>query len=532
MSQTTGLFTLDQIGTTRSYTYSEATLISPGRYTARTPMSTAAFCTTFFAHYPALQGMDWSNVAVRGGAVVDILLGRTPADLDFFIYGMETNEGFVRRAGELLEFLLQAERASVEARNAERKKEAEEAAKSCRFNPSGGGFKAASISIKGIRKGCVCSVWSASVKAPVQIVLTSYGSLEAVVQGADMDVCGATFDGQRVLVTAAGRWSLENLAIRVPDGQYPQAARLQKYFDKGFDLVLPGLDVAKLPKNYLRLGLQEAFETPCLTVVYSSVARNKISVVSFLKTEQPPPSGGDGSGGAAAGGAEEGGAEEEEEDGLSGRGLAAAAAAGYGDDGDGGDGDGGGRMTFSGTPDGKAVLYRNMERLVEASVLEGEAPPPDFAVFAEADYVGRLLQPWPELTGRQVENVLEGVRHRVVPSGSGSLNFGVFRQYVRVTPLKALLGGLAAGPEAEANLFSACSKAVAEAVERQKAACNAVLPKLQAFFDGKLPPVLTPEQTFKHKLVTKRELFYGVYAKAPAGEPPAAATAAATGGGQ
>jgi len=87
------------------------------------------------------------------------------------------------------------------------------------------------------------------------------------------------------------------------------------------------------------------------------------------------------------------------------------------------------------------------------------------------------------------------------------------RQFVKTTPLKALLGGLAAGPEADGSLHSACVRAVAEAVELQKAACNAVLPKLQAHFEGKLPPVLTPEETFKYRLVTKRELFYGEFLK-------------------
>jgi hypothetical protein len=125
-----------------------------------------------------------------------------------------------------------------------------------------------------------------------------------------------------------------------------------------------------------------------------------------------------------------------------------------------------------------------------------------------------------------VENTLEGVRHTIAAPGSGCLNFGIYRQFVQVTPLKALLGGLAAGPDTDGSLHSACVKAVAEAVEQQKAACNAVLPRLQAYFKDKLPPVLTPEETFKHRLVTKRELFYGEYAKEAAG-----GQAAAAGGG-
>ena len=384
-------------------------------------MSTAAFKGAFFTHFPVLQGMDWANVAVRGGAVVDILLGRPPADLDLFLFGLPTPAAFVRRAGEVLEFLLQAERSSVEARNAAQRAKAEEHAKQYGSNWEDyvGRLQPASISIKGLRRGCVVTVWSASLKVPLQIVLTSYGNLAAVVGGADMDVCGASFDGGQVLVNAAGRWSLENLAIRVADGCFPRAARLQKYFDKGFDLVLPGLDVGKLPTKYLRLGLQEAFETPCLTVVYSAIAKNKVSVASFLNVDQPPPSEDAAAVPAGVGG------DGELPAGVGGGGGGGGSGDGYHDAGSGG----GGRMAWPGTPDGRTVLYRNMERLVAASMQPqgGEAaaaPPPDFSVFAEADFVGRLLQPWPELTPRQVENTMEGVRNAIAPPGTGTLNFG------------------------------------------------------------------------------------------------------------
>ena len=35
------LFDLDSVGTTRSFSYDEATLLTPGRYTARSPMTSA-----------------------------------------------------------------------------------------------------------------------------------------------------------------------------------------------------------------------------------------------------------------------------------------------------------------------------------------------------------------------------------------------------------------------------------------------------------------------------------------------------------
>ena len=69
-STTHGFCDLDGVGTTRSYAYDEATLLQPGRYTARSPTTSKTFTKNFFAHYPILKKMDWSNIAVRGGAVV------------------------------------------------------------------------------------------------------------------------------------------------------------------------------------------------------------------------------------------------------------------------------------------------------------------------------------------------------------------------------------------------------------------------------------------------------------------------------
>jgi hypothetical protein len=230
------LHTIDEVGTTRSYDYSDVTLAKASRYTARSPMTSSSFADTFFVHYPALKEMNWDNLAIRGGAVVDVLLGRTPPNLDLFMFGLESPEKCVDKAREVLKFLLHVEKASVEEKNmGSAKRRAIEHGYST--DPA-----VQTMSIKAVRKGCVVTVWVDVLKCPIQSVLCNYSTFEEVVRGVDLSVSGASFDGSTVWVSEAGKWALENMAIRVEtDNYFPSAVCLQKYFNKGFDIVLPGL---------------------------------------------------------------------------------------------------------------------------------------------------------------------------------------------------------------------------------------------------------------------------------------------------
>ena len=107
------LFDLDSVGTTRSFSYDEATLLTPGRYTARSPMTSASFKKVFAENFPNLEGFPWANVCVRGGAVVDLLLARPVKDLDMFFYGLDSDEAVLKKAREVIDFLLAKERAAV-----------------------------------------------------------------------------------------------------------------------------------------------------------------------------------------------------------------------------------------------------------------------------------------------------------------------------------------------------------------------------------------------------------------------------------
>jgi hypothetical protein len=132
------------------------------------------------------------------------------------MFGLESPEACVDKAREVLNFLLRAEKASVEEKNKEAKRRAIERGYST--DPA-----VQTMSIKAVRKGCVVTVWVDVLKCPIQIVLCNYSTFEEVVRGVDLSVSGASFDGSTVWVSEAGKWALENMAIRVETDDYFRA---------------------------------------------------------------------------------------------------------------------------------------------------------------------------------------------------------------------------------------------------------------------------------------------------------------------
>jgi hypothetical protein len=53
---------------------------------------------------------------------------------------------------------------------------------------------------------------------------------------------------------------------------------LKKYFDKGFDIVLPQLDMSKIPDRNFRFGVQEVLDLPQMTVILDNIQEKRILV--------------------------------------------------------------------------------------------------------------------------------------------------------------------------------------------------------------------------------------------------------------
>ena len=461
------LYKLEDIGTTRSWDYEAPTLQVPGRFTQRSPMTNETFRTTFYHKFPAFEKMNWNNICLQGGAVVDMILGREMKDLDFFFYGLDDEESVLKRAHEFMDFLLTTERRYVEKHNQEL------AAK----NTTNYSYRMKIIDIKGQRRGPVISVSLSSVSHPIQIVLCITDSMETLSRSADMAVTGIAFDGKEVLINDEAKWELENMSIKVrPGDSYPRMERLMKYFHKGFDVILPELDIEKIPKSYIGLGLVDAIKTRDLGFSYSAVDGNRISLGSFLTGKTRTQGGNVDKGNDYTGGgsSDYGGNEKEK--------------------------------NFN----SRALLFENIKILANAcrSKKKSVETIPSFAVYAEADFVCDVLKPWPDLTSRQITNTYLGISGSIYKNGV--LNFGAFKKFLTVTSLADTLKRMS---EVSDDITAHTQKVIDEAVQAQVAASNAMIVELREKFVNAKPPVTKIDNIFRMTTRSDKTSFYGSFSR-------------------
>jgi len=261
-------------------------------------------------------------------------------------------------------------------------------------------------------------------------------------------------------------------------------ARLSKYFDKGFDVVLPGLDVEAVPQAYLALGLRDAVVTPSLRFSYSKITGNQIMLDKFILTDA------------------------EDETVLDKFILTDA------EDETDGAGD------SSSETDLQSIIYNSNLALLagyakhlSTAFADARDPPcvPEFSIFAEANCVGDVLKPWPDLTLRQVENSYATDIFASIWNGKRLAYAPLVRFVTTVVPHAVLADVAARVASSGSSLETETCSVIYAAISAQKAASSAVLLVLKTFFAGKGVTVLSPTDTFLRDLVKDPAVFYGAY---------------------
>lgn len=124
-----------------------------------------------------------------------------------------------------------------------------------------------------------------------QFVFRLYRSPAEVLYGFDVHSSAAGFDGFAVRMTPLCKFSHE-FGVNVVDLTRRSTTlekRLLKYWTRGFDLVLPELDVSKVPNRLARYKLDDVCELPYMSFAYKKVCGNRIRVTDF-QTEHWPRS--------------------------------------------------------------------------------------------------------------------------------------------------------------------------------------------------------------------------------------------------
>ena len=174
----------------RIWNFQKPTLFNP-KFTKLRDMGSDTYRSIIFSLAPFLAKMDWTNVVLMGGAIINILVNQPVKDLDLFIHGLDEAQT-ISRAEELLKFLLKVEKDHVSQLNATLEESSR--GRLCTLK---------NIDIKSTRIGQVITVQLSAVPYKIQIVLAT-GDIKEITQSVDFEVNATYFDGMKVWFTPQG----------------------------------------------------------------------------------------------------------------------------------------------------------------------------------------------------------------------------------------------------------------------------------------------------------------------------------------
>lgn len=415
------LYSLADISRDRNWNYELPTLTKKGRFTARKPWDTCGeFKDAFFENFPIFKEIDLSNIAVMGGVVFDLLHGleNRVADIDLFIVGTLPGEGtteekVIRRAEKLMDDIYNHVVRYVKQQNDEEDN---------RRRQFGSQYQqkmvlSSNLSfLKVTRNGSVLTfnVPVPSSKVPIQLVLGAPRTVPDLLRQVDLDCTAIAFvEGQKLQFNAMSKFCFENACTVVSNIRSKTfETRLEKYFNwKGVDVVLPQLDLSKIPKRNLKYDVEEVIDLATLAIVYSEIINGgKIITTRLTKIDNEE---------------EDEASAVEEATGS----TANWAATAYG--------------SFQCAKDMKPagiIIHENVIHLIHDL-------PERFQFYGEGKYLKDALLPIPKLTNRMISNSYETVKGQIEQAlRVGMLNVLTLEKYFTVKPASQIIRELLGAP--------------------------------------------------------------------------------------
>lgn len=227
------------------------------------------------------------NILFAGGCIADILTYKNSInDVDIFIYGLSSQEAKQRIYKLVNDLYISYKKylhLSVCKKNLiEMKKEKDTNEKKidkCTIcNKTYDQF----IDFKYIQNNnCITIILNE--RYTFQIILRVYKSIAEVLYGFDIGASAVGFDGNNVYYTHLSKFAYEYFCniIDTTRRSTTYEARLYKYLNKGFEIILPHLNIQKLSKKNIKYNLYDVCELPYLVFSYSSIVGNKIRLYNF-----------------------------------------------------------------------------------------------------------------------------------------------------------------------------------------------------------------------------------------------------------
>jgi hypothetical protein len=210
-------------------------------------------------HAPFLKGFDMlaNGILLAGGAAAGILMRqeKTYKDFDFFLVGHQCDNAALAAIANFANHV-HTWHAGIWAERGEDK--------------GSGAYSHSDTRMKVCRtRGCITfmvPIPDAQNAIQIQVILRHYAFACEVIRGFDLGSSAVSWDGARVAMTGLGKFAADhganilNLAVR----RASYERRLSRYFDRGYDLVLPDLDSSFTGRSYLSyLSLNSRDDNSC-----------------------------------------------------------------------------------------------------------------------------------------------------------------------------------------------------------------------------------------------------------------------------
>uniref|UniRef100_A0A6C0C7L9 Uncharacterized protein n=1 Tax=viral metagenome TaxID=1070528 RepID=A0A6C0C7L9_9ZZZZ len=259
-----------------------------------------SFKTTFYEKYPFLVGLDMKNLLVAGGSVGDIVRKQNNRgiDVDFFVYGLELDEANARVKQWVVDVINCAKKYVVRSDPKNKKKNKKESSSETetesddvdsedspprKYVPGGKRATKKNSDLDCIMVRNNNTLLMNIFGTKLQLIFRLYKTKSEILHGFDLGSSAVGFDGKQVFFTTLGKFCYEHSCniIDTTRRSTTYECRLEKYFDRGFNIVLSKLDITKLRTEYFAYQMKEVCILPHFVFSYSDIVGNKISLHKF-----------------------------------------------------------------------------------------------------------------------------------------------------------------------------------------------------------------------------------------------------------
>eukprot|EP00923_Selenidium_pygospionis_P012972 GHVN01022355.1.p1 GENE.GHVN01022355.1~~GHVN01022355.1.p1 ORF type:complete len:557 (+),score=111.80 GHVN01022355.1:152-1822(+) len=296
---TEDLFGFDQVNLNQEWDSSLPTLVNEISYhKVRVERATLqSYRNALLNDFPELGKINYENLLIAGGCVGHYMTNtqKYHGDIDIFLYGLKPEDADKRLCALVKDIIASCKAAKEDQWKSQNgmipmNQGARKRPPHLQFGMQQPQQTVHNFEVKLIRNKNGLSLFVGCQL--YQIIFRLYKTKSEILHGFDIGSSAVGFDGQDVYFTSLAKFSYEFMANIVDTSRRSTTyeTRLEKYFDRGFSLILPFFDLTKLRTAYLSYGQWEMILLPHFACCYSEVEGNQISIRKFCRSLEQPRS--------------------------------------------------------------------------------------------------------------------------------------------------------------------------------------------------------------------------------------------------